>query len=57
MAKKHNKGRKQKPNYSKRGMTNVNVESGADLEVGRELKDNSCVSTNSSIYERNIKKK
>lgn len=57
MAKKHNKGRKQKPNYSKRGMTNVNVETGADLEVGRELKDNSCVSTDSSIYERNIKKK
>lgn len=57
MAKKYNKGRKQKPNYSKRGIPNVNVEAGVDLELGKELKDSTCVSADNSICERSIKKR
>ncbi|MEW5922217.1 MAG: hypothetical protein AB1796_15000 [Bacillota bacterium] len=52
MAKKYNKSRKQKPNYSKRGMTNVNVEAGADLELGRDLSDKTF-KRNDNICERN----
>lgn len=56
MAKKHNKSRKQKPNYSKRGMTNVNVEASADLELGRDFKDKSCAQNDISC-EPNRKKR
>ncbi len=42
MAKKHNKSRKQKPNYSKRGMNNVNLEAGTELELGQGITDKSC---------------
>ncbi len=52
LAKKYNKSRKQKPNYSKRGMTNVNVEAGADLELGRDLSDKTF-KRNDNICERN----
>jgi len=57
LAKKHNKSRKQKPNYSKRGISNVNVEAGADLELGQKLTDKTCVSNDNSICERAPKKK
>ena len=57
MAKKHNKSRKQKPNYSKRGITNVNVEAGTDLDLEEKLTDKSCVSSDNSICERTLKKK
>jgi|GEM_PF-2206863 len=57
LAKKYNKSRKQKPNYSNRGMTNVNVEAGADLEVEREFKDNACERTTGSICDRTNKKR
>ena len=33
MGKKYNKGRKQKPNYSKRGIKNVNTELGEELSI------------------------
>jgi len=39
VAKKHNKSRKQKPNYSKRGMGNLRVEAGTDLELGEKNKE------------------
>jgi len=55
--KKYNKSRKQKPNCSKRGMTNVNVDAGADLEVEREFRDNACERTTGSICDRTNKKR
>jgi hypothetical protein len=39
MAKKYNKGRKQKPNYSKRGIRKADAELGAEL--GAELSPDS----------------
>ncbi len=57
MAKKHNKSKQQKPNYSKRGITNVNVEAGADLEMEKKLIDKNCISNDNSICERTSKKK
>ncbi len=57
LAKKYNKSRKQKPNYSKRGITNVNVEAGADLEMEQKLTDKACISSENSICERTLKKK
>jgi len=44
LAKKYNKGRTQKPNYSKRGMTNPQVEISRELnpeEKDRSLQDKS----------------
>ena len=57
LAKKHNKSRKQKPNYSKRGITNVNVEAGADLELGQKLTDKTCMNNDKNICDRTSKKK
>ncbi len=57
MAKKHNKSKQQKPNYSKRGITNFNAEAGADLDLEQNLKDNTCVSTDNSICKQTPKKK
>ncbi len=57
MAKKHNKSKQQKPNYSKRGIANVNLEAGADLDLEQKLKDKDCVSNDSSICDNKLKKK
>lgn len=38
MAKKYNKGRKQKPNYSKRGMGNFHVELGSETNIEEKVK-------------------
>lgn len=57
MAKKHNKGKKQKPNYSKRGIKNANIDTGTNLELGQDLTDKNCLSNDDSICERIPKKK
>ncbi len=57
MAKKHNKSKQQKPNYSKRGITNVNVEAGADLDLEQKLNDKACVNTDNSTCNNKLNKK
>ncbi|MGI5876250.1 MAG: hypothetical protein ACOX6X_05465 [Dethiobacteria bacterium] len=41
MGKKYNKGRKQKPNYSKRGIKNVNTELGEELSIDNIIGESS----------------
>ncbi len=57
MAKKHNKSKQQKPNYSKRGITNVNVEAGADLDLEQKLNDKACLSNDNSTCNNKLNKK
>ncbi len=39
MAKKYNKSREQKPNYSKRGRDNYRIEAGTDFDLDSKLKE------------------
>jgi len=39
LAKKYNKGRKQKPNYSKRGIQNVQLETSSEFDLESSLKE------------------
>ncbi|MGI6308401.1 MAG: hypothetical protein ACOX1X_07390 [Dethiobacteria bacterium] len=39
MAKKYNKSRKQKPNYSKRGRGSFNVETASDFDLESKITD------------------
>jgi hypothetical protein len=39
LAKKYNKSRKQKPNYSKKGLQNVQMETSSDLDLESGLKE------------------
>lgn len=39
MAKKYNKSRKQKPNFSKKGLQNVQMETSSDLDLESSLKE------------------
>ncbi len=50
MAKKYNKGRKQKPNYSKRGLINPRVEFGSDFDIEDSLKKKSDSTSYSKSY-------
>ncbi len=46
MAKKYNKGRKQKPNYSKKGLIDPQVEISKDLDIEEKIRsaqsDSAC---------------
>lgn len=39
LAKKYNKSRKQKPNYSKRGVQNVQMETSSEFDLESNLKE------------------
>lgn len=39
LAKKYNKSRKQKPNYSKRGVQNVQMEAGSEFDLESNIKE------------------
>lgn len=60
MAKKYNKGRKQKPNYSKKGKDSFNVETASELEAEsktaekkspKQKQEQSIISENISLEE------
>ena len=48
MAKKHNKSRKQKPNYSKKNKGSPNIETASELEP--EIKEVSKKTSKENIY-------
>lgn len=51
MGKKYNKGRKQKPNYSKRRMDRFQVETGAELSPESAKKQKSSPECSSELLE------